>query len=219
MACREPFSCLPRSAASDTAVGATATVSEAKLTSTGCQALRYTPDTLRVCVWVVRAGGGERREKSGWRLFWVTARLSNILKVYPAFFGFLIESHLTDVWGGPQVSKENKIPILCYLLSSHTFSLCALAFLHCSVCLQCVVQGAQKPSLPQSWWCVRGPLCSTCAVSPAAFVPAACRQEIAAFSGRDSYYVPERATTNVWPVLALLKQVQKLYAFMLLFDL
>lgn len=65
MACREPFSCLPRSAASDTAVGATATVSEAKLTSTGCQALRYTPDTLRVCVWVVRAGeGGGKGERS-----------------------------------------------------------------------------------------------------------------------------------------------------------
>lgn len=43
MACRELFSCLPRSTASDKAAGATATVSEAKPTGPGCQALRCTP--------------------------------------------------------------------------------------------------------------------------------------------------------------------------------
>ena len=89
MACRELFSCLPRSTASDTAAGAKATVSEAKPTSPGCQALRCTPATLRVCVWVLGAGRRwGRGEKSGWQLFWVTARLSNIPRVNQAFFFF-----------------------------------------------------------------------------------------------------------------------------------
>lgn len=61
MACREPFSFLPRSTALDTAAGATATVSEPKPTGRGCQALRRTPASLRVCVWV---GGGYG--ESGW---------------------------------------------------------------------------------------------------------------------------------------------------------
>lgn len=50
MACRELFSLNPRSTASDTAVGATATVSRGWAYQSCCQALRYTPDTLRVCV-------------------------------------------------------------------------------------------------------------------------------------------------------------------------
>ncbi|KAM7410040.1 hypothetical protein PAMA_001483 [Pampus argenteus] len=63
-----PAVCLPdcqRSTASDTAAGATATVSEAKLTGLGCQALRCTPCHAKgMCL----SGRGRRRrrgEKSG----------------------------------------------------------------------------------------------------------------------------------------------------------
>ena len=130
MACRELFSCLPRSTASDTAAGAKATVSEAKPTSPGCQALRCTPATLRVCVWVFGAGRRwGRGEKSGWQLFWVTARLSNIPRVNQAFF-FFFSHRVPSYWGvrAPQVSwlilqLKQKHFTLLFTELSHDFSL------------------------------------------------------------------------------------------------
>lgn len=86
--------------------------------------------------------------------------------------------------------------------SSNPFSL---------VCLQCDVGAVRRPSLPQSWWCVLRPLCSTCAASPAVFVPAACRPETAASSGTDSYCVPERTITGVWPARPPQTQVHAVY--------
>lgn len=133
MACRELFSCLPRSTASDTAAGATATVSEAKPTSPGCQALRCTPAMLRVCVWAAGAGGGggEGRSQAGsgfeWQLDSATFPKSTKRFLF-CFFSHGVHSY----WGvrGPQVfqlysssSQLNKSIALCYLLSSHSFSL------------------------------------------------------------------------------------------------
>lgn len=104
MACRELFSCLPRSTASDTAAGATATVSEAKPTSPGCQALRCTPATLRVCVWVVGAGGGggEGRSQVGSCFEWQLDS-ATFPKSTKHFFSHGVPSY----WGvrGPQVSQ------------------------------------------------------------------------------------------------------------------
>ena len=221
MACRELFSCLPRSTASDTAAGAKATVSEAKPTSPGCQALRCTPATLRVCVWVFGAGRRwGRGEKSGWQLFWVTARLSNIPRVNQAFF-FFFSHRVPSYWGvrAPQVSwlilqlKQKHFTLLFTELSHDLLSISLPRYSPTlpslsAVCLRCVVGAVRRPSLLQSWWCVQGPLCSTCAASPAVFVPAACRPETAASSGRDSYCVPERTTTSVWPAQPPPTQVQ-----------
>lgn len=219
MACRELFSCLPRSTASDTAAGAKATVSEAKPTSPGCQALRCTPATLRVCVWVFGAGRRwGRGEKSGWQLFWVAARLSNIPRVNQAFFFFSWSPVLLRCEGSSSVLADSPAQTKAFLsfiywalprflsifLLRYSPTLPSIS----AVCLRCVVGAVRRPSLLQSWWCMQGPLCSTCAASPAAFVPAACRPETAASSGRDSYCVPERTTTSVWPAQPPPTQVQ-----------
>jgi len=109
MACREPFSCVPRSTASDTAVGATATVSGTKPTSPGCQALRYTPDTLRVCAWVVGSvggGGGKGRSQAGPGFEW-QLESATLPKSTKRFFS-LMKPHFTETWGVRQYLDKTK---------------------------------------------------------------------------------------------------------------
>lgn len=176
MACRELFSCLPRSTGSDTAAGATATVSEAKPTSPGCQALRCTLAMLRVCDWALGQEEVERGEKSG-RLVALSDSSTQQHSPSPhSIFFFLVESCLTKVWGVHRFlslysscSGPNRSSTLSYLLTS------TQVFCYFSLCDTPTFQSLSLQSVCSALWglrenhlsCRPGDACRHCCVPPA----------------------------------------------------
>lgn len=166
MACRELFSHLPRSTASDTAAGATATVSEAKPTSHGCQALRCTPATLRVCDWVVGAGGGgggEGRSQAGscieWQLDSATFPESTIFFLVEPFISECERFQSFSIYTQAVVSQINAFILLFTELLQFIFP-CFSPDLQ-SVCS--ALWGLCESHLS----CRAGDACRGCCVSPA----------------------------------------------------